>query len=165
VNLGTFVRLHSPSGRHGRTLMLITQGESGVEVNLLNDLDHAREKPIHLDHYNNSASLHTLPAILRLTLMCKPFSQLNILGLCSQSEEVALDRTFGISLVQELLRCLFRHISTLFTKRRGHGGRVGQRWKGRCLLGDGRAGLAIIVLSLQVLVGLCVASSKSLAAR
>jgi hypothetical protein len=38
-----------------------------------------------------------------LTLMRKPFTQLDILGLSSEGEEIAFDRAFGIFLVEEFL--------------------------------------------------------------
>lgn len=38
-----------------------------------------------------------------LTLMRKPFTQLDILWLSSECEEVAFDRAFGIFLVEEFL--------------------------------------------------------------
>ena len=49
--------------------------------------------------------------------MRKPFTQLDIFGLSSKCEEVALDRTFGIFLIEELfVRALA--ICTLIAQRR-----------------------------------------------
>jgi hypothetical protein len=66
--------------------------------------------------------------------MGQPFAKFNVLRLCRQSEEVALDRALCISLIQELLG-LF-DICVLLAKGRGDGGRVCQMRKRRSLLRD-----------------------------
>ena len=62
------------------------------------------EEPVHFDHWRTSVYSPSVLEFAALTLMRQPFSQLDILRLCGEGEEVALDRAFGIFLVEKAFR-------------------------------------------------------------